>query len=312
MKVRLRVTLAAIGLSLATCAFAQDRTPLRPRITGVSHLSVYTSDAAKAGHFYVHDLGALKGTDPQNPSGVRYYFNSTQFVEILPLPSGTASINRLDHVGYNTPNAEAMRKYLEAHNVTVPSTVTKGGDGSQYFAVKDPEGNSIEFVQPPAHAMSVPLNPLSNHIIHVGYIVHDPAAEDAFYDAVLGFRPYWHGGMKDDETSWISQQVPDGTDWIEYMTVKGPEKTGIPSTMSQDTLGVLDHFALGVQNMERTVNLLYSGDRLTAKHSPPQIGRDSKWQLNIYDPDGIRAELMEFQPMAKPCCSPFLLPSPTK
>jgi hypothetical protein len=33
-------------------------------------------------------------------------------------------------------------------------------------------------------------------------------------------------GMKDDTTDWISQQVPDGTDWLEYMLVKGPEKTG--------------------------------------------------------------------------------------
>jgi hypothetical protein len=118
--------------------------------------------------------------------------------------------------------------------------------------------------------------------------------------------------MKDDVTDWISLQVPDGTDWVEYMTVKGPEKSGIPPSMSQDTLGVLDHFALGVANIEQSMNLLYEGDRLTAKHSPPQIGRDGKWQLNLYDPDGIRAELMEFQPSVKPCCSPFLLPSPTK
>jgi hypothetical protein len=51
---------------------------------------------------------------------------------------------------------------------------------------------------------------------------------------------------------------------------------------------------------------------LTARHSDPKIGRDGKWQVNLYDPDGIRAELMEFQPAVKPCCSPFLLPSPTK
>ncbi len=178
--------------------------------------------------------------------------------------------------------------------------------------MKDPEENRIEFVQPPANPPSVPKNPLSNHVIHVGYIVHDPAIQDTFYRALLGFRPYWHGGMKDDEVAWISQQVPDGTDWVEYMTVKGPEKTGIPPTMSQDTAGVLDHFALGVQNMEKAVTLLYEGDRLTAKHSPPQIGRDGKWQYNLYDPDGIRVELMEFQPAAKPCCSPFLLPSPTE
>jgi catechol 2,3-dioxygenase-like lactoylglutathione lyase family enzyme len=311
MRVRAAIRFAMV-LSVAGCAFGQKGPSDRPKITGVSHLSVYTSDAAKAERFYVHDLGALKGTDPQNPAGVRYYFNAIQFIEVLPLPQGPATINRFDHAGYNTENAEAMRKYLGAHGVAVPSAVTKANDGSQYFEVKDPEGNRIEFVQPPAHPTPVPLNPLSNHIIHVGYIVHDPAAEDMFYDSLLGFRPYWHGGMKDDETAWISQQVPDGTDWIEYMVVKGPEKTGIPPLMSQDTLGVLDHFALGVQNMEKAVDLLYEGDRLTAKHSPPQIGRDGKWQLNMYDPDGIRAELMEYQPSVKPCCSPFLLPSPTK
>jgi len=48
-------------------------------------------------------------------------------------------------------------------------------------------------------------------------------------------------------SNWISQQVPDGTDWLEYMLVHGPEKTGIPASMSQEQLGVLDHFSLGVR-----------------------------------------------------------------
>jgi hypothetical protein len=95
------------------------------------------------------------------------------------------------------------------------------------------------------------------------------------------------------------------------MMVTGPEKTGIPAAMTQDTAGVLDHFALGVKNIEQSYNVLYAGERLDTKHSGAQLGRDGKWQLNIYDPDGIRAELMEFQPAVKPCCSPFLLPSPT-
>ncbi len=299
---------AAMSLFLVACAFGQER----PKITSVSHLSVYTSDPAKAERFYVHDLGALKGTDPYDPKGVRYYFNAIQFVEVLPVPQGPASINRFDHAGYNTADAENMRKYLESHGVAVPSAVTTASDGSRYFEVRDPEGNRVAFVQPPAQPASVPMNVLSKHLIHVGYIVHDPSREDTFYRTLLGFRPYWHGGMKDDATDWISQQVPDGTDWVEYMVVKGPEKTGIPPAMSQETAGVLDHFSLGVQNMEKAVNLLYEGDRLTAKHSPPQIGRDGKWQLNLYDPDGIRAELMEFQASVKPCCSPFLAPSPTE
>ena len=324
MRSRSAAQFAAVGLAsylslflslppfLAWCAFGQERPQERPRITSISHISVYTSDAVKTEHFYVHDLGGLKGPDPQNPSGVRYYFNVIQFVEVLPLPQGSTSVNRLDHIGYNTANAEGLRKYLEAHGVAVPSIVSKGNDGSQYFEVKDPEGNGVQFVQPPAHPASVPTNPLSKHMIHIGYLVHDPAAEDTFYRALLGFRPYWHGGMKDDTTDWISQQVPDGTDWLEYMLVKGPEKTGIPASMSQDTLGVLDHFSLGVTKMQPAVTSLYEGDKLTGKHSGAQIGRDGKWQFNLYDPDGIRVELMEFQPAGKPCCSPFLLPSPTE
>jgi catechol 2,3-dioxygenase-like lactoylglutathione lyase family enzyme len=316
MRVRSAVSSAAFVLSLVAAALGQERpreSPAgRPKITSISHLSVYTSDAAKAERFYVHDLGGLKRTDPQNSSGVRYYFNAIQFVEVLPLPSGPASINRIDHVAYNTTNVEGMRKYLESRGVAVPATVTKASDGSQYFVVRDPEGNRVELVQPPANPTPVPKNPLSDHVIHMGYMVHDPSIEDMFYGTLLGFRPYWHGGMKDDATDWISQQVPDGTDWFEYMIVKGPEKTGIPSSMSQDALGVLDHFSLGVPNMEKAVTLLYEGDRMSGKHSPAQIGRDGKWQFNLYDPDGIRVELMEFQPAGKPCCSSFLAPSPTE
>ena len=174
-----------------------------------------------------------------------------------------------------------------------------------------PKRNHIEFIQPPTHPEPVPVNPLSNHIIHVGFIVHNADAENAFYRKVLGFRPYWYGG-RDGKTEWVSQQVPDGTDWLEYMLQGGPETRGIPHAMSQATAGVLNHFSLGVPNMEKAFNLLYAEDRLPAKDSLPKIGADGKWQLNIYDPDGTRAEVMEFQPAVKPCCSDFTAASPTK
>jgi catechol 2,3-dioxygenase-like lactoylglutathione lyase family enzyme len=277
--------------------------PPRPQITGISHLSVYSSDAAKTEYFYVHDLGAAKRGDPENPAGVRYYFSPVQFIEVLPLPSGENPKNRLDHVAFNTANAEGLRLYFAAHGIVVPAQVEKASDGSLWFNVVDPEGNKVQFVQPPAKPLPIPANPLSVHIIHVGYLVHNADAENPFFRVLLGFRPYWHGGRTDDRTDWISQQVPDGTDWIEYMMVDGPETRGIPAGVSQNDVGVMDHFSLGVFNIEKSVNLLYSGDRLTAKHSPAQIGRDGKWQFNLYDPDGTRAELMEFQPSVKSCCS---------
>ncbi len=289
------------ALTLAAFAFAQPR----PAITGDSHLSVYSSDAAKTESFYSHDLGSAKRPDPQNPAGVRYYFNPVQFVEVLPLQGPTSQVSRFDHVAYNVADADAMRRYLAAKSVAVPDKVTDASDGSKYFEIKDPEGNRIQFVQPPAHPAAVPHNDLSSHIIHVGYIVHDVDKEVAFYRDILGFRPYWHGGMTEDSNSWTSMQVPDGTDWVELMKVVGEP--------TQANAGSLNHFSLGVPNIEQATNTLFNGNRFSGRNSAsPKIGRDAKWQLNMFDPDGTRAEIMEFQPIGKPCCSPFLLPSPTQ
>jgi len=286
-------------------------TSSRPPITGISHIAVYASDPAATERFYVHDLGGIKGGDPETPRGVRYYFAPTQFVEVLPLPSGPASINRLDHVAFATTDAQALRNYLAAHKIAVPRKLEEPGDGSRWFDVIDPEGNRIEFVQRPANTVDVPVNSLSNHIIHVGFIVHNRALEDSFWRTVLGFRPYWFGGMKDDAPpTWISQQVPDGTDWLEYMMVGTPDGRGIPATMSRADLGVLDHFSLGVPNAQAVYTLLWKDGRLAGQSNTPKIGRDAKWQLNLLDPDGTRAEIMEFHAIGTPCCSPFTASDP--
>lgn len=273
----------------------------RPPITGISHIALYAADPAKTEHFYVHDLGAFAGADPVTANGRRYYFAPTQFVEILPLPS-TASINRLDHVAFTTTDAQALRKYLASEKIAVPKKVERAGDGSQWFEVVDPEGNRIQFVQPPADAPLVPYNALSNHIMHVGFIIHDRALEDGFFRTVLGFRPYWFGGMKDDTPTWVSQQVPDGTDWLEYMIVGQPP--------NKADLGVLDHFSLAVPSAQAAYTLLWNGNRLEGQTNTPKIGRDAKWQLNLLDPDGTRAEVMELHAIGEPCCSPFTASDP--
>jgi len=297
-------------LGVATVALTAQE---RPKITGVSHLAVYTSDASATDHYYRVVLGAAKQADPENPKGVKYAFSATQFIEVLPLPSG-AGINRMDHAAFNTVNAEGMRKYLAAKGWKTPASVTKGSDGSRWFAVQDPEGNKIEFVQAPANAKA-PENPnaIGHHIIHVGLLAHSREAEDKFYRELLGFRPYWYGGMQDDKIDWVSQQVPDGHDWVEYMMTSGPSGTGIPANMTQQTLGVLDHFAVGEHSVEEAFKVLQAGNRLEGRHdAAPKIGKDGKGQFNMYDPDGIRAELMNFHATEKPCCSAFTAEDPAE
>ncbi len=198
----------------------------------------------------------------------------SDFAMADPLPAGAPSINRLDHVGYTTADAEAMRAYLAGRKVKVPARVTSASDGSKWFEVTDPEGNRVQFVQPPAAPPAIATNPLSNHIIHVGFIVHNRANEDAFWKDVLGFRPYWFGGMKEDHPTWISLQVPDGTDWLEYMVVGTPDTLGIPPTLTAANLGVLNHFSLGVPNTRDAYTLLWNGERLKGQDAVPKIGRE--------------------------------------
>lgn len=291
-----------LALLAAGAATAQGQA--RPAITGVSHIAVYSADAGPTAQFYTHDLGAARGPDAENAAGVRYWFNGTQFVEVLPLPAGYTGKSRMDHVAFQTTNAEGMRLYLAARGQAVPAAVSVGVDGSKWFAMKDPEGNRLEFVQAGAPGPDA-AGAISHHMIHAGYIVRDEPAVAAFYTGLLGFKPYWHGGPTDARSEWFSMQTPDGLDWIELM------QQDRPSEVSAQVTGILNHFSLGVANMEQTENVLYAGGRLGPRSSDPKIGRDGKWQVNLYDPDGTRAELMEFQPAVEPCCSPFLQPSPT-
>ncbi|AXC14233.1 hypothetical protein ACPOL_4971 [Acidisarcina polymorpha] len=273
-------------------------------------MCVYASDLAASDHFYAHSLGAMKGPDPQDPSGVRYYFSPTQFVEVLPLPA-QHTLSRMACVAYNTVDANGLRDYLRAHGVDSASEVRSGSDGSRWFNTKDPEGNQVQFIQPGRPVtMTADAKPIGTRVIHVGYLVHSRADEDRFYKEILGFRAYWYGAMQSDHLDWVSQQVPDGYDWLEYMLVGDGSDVPV-AKFDLHELGVLNHFSIGVANMEQAVTTLIGEDRLSPRHDGPQMGRDGKWQANLYDPDDTRVELMEFQPTTKPCCSGFTATSPT-
>lgn len=299
----------SVALCIAVAAAGCTAQQSRPRITGISHLSVYASDMAATGAFYEHLIGSAKADDPEDARGARYYFSKTQFVEVLPLPADH-TISRMAHVAYNTSDGAAMRAYLLAHNVPGVTELHTGSDKSHWFEAKDPEGNTVQFVQPAQDAaVAANAHAVSSRVIHIGFLVHDRAAEDAFYKSLLGFRPYWYGAMKPDKVDWISQQVPDGHDWLEYMMV-GEGSTTPLDRIDQRQLGVLNHFSLGVANMEKAMTVMIGEERLSPRHDGPQMGKDGKWQANFYDPDGTRVEFMEFQPVIKPCCSEFTAESP--
>ena len=318
MNLRLFAIAVLSTVTLAATAQMPDTPLRRPKITGISHLAVYTSNPAATDHFYREVVGAVKKADPENPKGIRYMLSATQFIEVLPLPPD-AGINRLDHTAWNTDDAQALRRWLAGKSYKVPDHVEHGADGSLWFAVNDPEGNKVEFVQPPANLkpFSAP-DAIGHHIIHVGEMVHSRAVEDTFYRDLLGFKPYWYGGMTDTRVDWVSQQSPDSHDWLEYMLTFGSTpvgaSSGIPAGMKQHDLGVLDHFSIGVDSVDAAFTKLKDAGRLVGvdAQTHTQMGKDGKGQFNMYDPDDIRVELMNFHATEKPCCSAFTADDPAE
>jgi catechol 2,3-dioxygenase-like lactoylglutathione lyase family enzyme len=280
-------------------ALAQQ--PTRPAITGVAFARFYTTDPTAAQKFYASTLGLeRKETD-----GMWLYpVNHSQWIEVLTTPAPPQPNVRMAAVAFTTDNVAQLESYLEAHNIK-PEVPLKNGQ----FGVRDPEGNLVIFVQQNseklvARALASP-SAASTRIIHVGFIVTDRAKEDAFWQQILGFRPYWRGGPKDDGVdNWVSLQVPDGTDWVEYMLNAGPNP-------SLHQAGVMDHFSLGVSHMSDAVAALARNHCEGPNCTKTQIGRDGKVQLNLYDPDQTRVEFMEFAPTQEPCCSPFTGKHPT-
>ena len=306
---RSRFVLGFVVVACTAGAYAQGAA-VRPKITGISHIAIYTSNPAATEHFYTVTVGAVKAPDPENPQGVRYMIGDKQWVEVLPLPPNAGN-NRLDHVAFTLgwPGVESMRKFLKAHGWSVPDRVTKNPDNTIQFSVLDPEGNKVEFMAPLVFAQVNPPNIIGHHIIHVGFVVHDRAKEDTFYRTLLGFVPYWYGGMQDNKIDWVSQQVTDGHDWLEYMMTSTP-----PGTMPQHQMGVMNHFSIGEKSVDDAFATLQKGGRLEGVQADKstKIGKDGKGQFNMYDPDETRVELMNFHASEKPCCSPFTAPDPAQ
>jgi catechol 2,3-dioxygenase-like lactoylglutathione lyase family enzyme len=274
-----------------------------PAITGISHVIFYSDNIAQSREFY----GALLGWPPvpatSSAPGLRFYPNHAQYVELLPPPS-PGQAGRLDLVAFRTNDAERLREHLAVKGIAVPDAVTAEHDCSRSFQVRDPEGNLVEFTQlgrkhVPSPSPAVLARRLSTHIMHAGYVVRDRASLDHFYKDVLGFHLYWQGGAKPGDVDWVMMQVPDGTDWIEYML-------NLPAHPTPSQLDSANHIAPGVIHVaDLQRQLEQRGWQAPGGRDPKVLGVDGKLQLDLHDPDGTRVEFMEFLPMKTPCCSPY-------
>jgi catechol 2,3-dioxygenase-like lactoylglutathione lyase family enzyme len=295
--------LTALLLDLPSATALQA--PKRPPIVGVAGFAARVSDLEAARRFYSGVLGLDEAFTIRNPVGdtdlTTFKINDRQYVYIAPDLEGQ-DVSRLLFVSFETTDAQALRSYLVSKGVAAPTAIEPDPEGNLSLLVRDPEGNNVQFIQFAPGSLHTRnqgrfLSPrrLSDHALHVGYLIRDPDKLDTFYKDILGYRLIWKGGMRDDRFDWISMAVPEGNQWIEYMV-----NTGTPSTRQ---LGVLNHLALGTTDIqgahEQVVGRGYAGK------AEPSIGRDGRWLMHLYDPDLTRTEFMVRKPVKEPCCSPI-------
>jgi catechol 2,3-dioxygenase-like lactoylglutathione lyase family enzyme len=259
--------------------------PPRPRVTGIGHVAFRVSDAAAARRFYGDVLG-LTEQAPQRQR-IAYLIGHRQHVLLEPgLPAGEDE--RLSHIAFETTDVKAMAAYLTSRGVRILHPGERCTDTA--IRVADPDGNIVEFIEstwPSDARRPAAGRALSSRLLHAGAVVRDEAAAHVFYREALGFSEIWRGGRTEGVTSWVNMRVPDGTDYLEYMLVTNP-----PDRRQR---GVLHHICLVVPDIQSAWDGVVgrTDPAMRAQLSPPNVGRNDRWQLNLYDPDGTRTELME-------------------
>jgi lactoylglutathione lyase len=292
----LRLAAAVVLAMPAGAATAQ-----RPPIVGAAKFAAKTNDLGAERTFFGSVLGF--GEAFASEKLVSFKVNDHQYIEISPdLQSETE--DRVSFIAFETTDVRGLREFLLSRGVTAPE-VRAGDDGNPSFIVQDPDGHAVGFVQyvPGSRegkkfGKALSNERVSQHIAHVGLSVRNRDAADRFYRDILGFRLMWQGGPTDDRIVYVCMRVPNGADWLEYMLGDQPR--------TPKALGGAHHLSLTVPSIEagyRTVK-----ERGYSPPREPTIGRNGMWQVNLYDHNLTRVELMEPKPVRTPCCSPMLGP----
>ncbi len=284
----------AVALSAAYLLSAKD--VARPHITGVAHIGIFAHDYEKSRAFYRDFLGFEEAYDLKNsdgtPSMTFFKVNERQYIELF--VEKEPDTDRLNHISVETDDIDAMRDYLASRGLPVPAKAGTGRIKNRSFTIKDPDGHGVEFVQYMPDGWTVrekgkhlPDSRISQRIAHVGVIVTDVPASMKFYKEILGFEETWRGSSTGTQLSWINLKVPDGKDYVELMLYKdAPEPT---------KRGTAHHLCLEVPSVATAVAELEAkpSRKQYSRTLEPKVGINRKRQVNLFDPDGTRTELME-------------------
>jgi catechol 2,3-dioxygenase-like lactoylglutathione lyase family enzyme len=286
------IVLTAIALMAATAAGAADA-----HITGIAHMAIYVHDIEKSRAFYHDFLGYDEPYHLGNPDGTLsmtfFKINERQYIEVF--PEKAAGTDRMYHIAIETDDIEGLRRALAAKGVKVPEKASVGRIKNQNFNITDPDGHTVEIVQYMPDGWTVREkgkylpDRVSARMMHVGILVGSLDAATKFYGGILGFQEFWRGSRDGKVLNWVNTRVPDGDTYIEFMLYDQ-----MPAPTAR---GTAHHMCLEVPDIDKAKAWLEARPAMKQYTRPLEIrtGTNRKRQMNLYDPDGTRLELMEPQ-----------------
>ncbi len=277
----MRVSWMAFALSMIVSLPAVQSSP---RIIGIACAEYYVSDLATAKAFYGDFLGYNVTSDSSD----------SEFVQISPRQSLHLILNRsvgdrLAYLVFSTDDLWGLHKILALRGVAVSAGSKKGPEGES-FRIMDPDGHVIQFVPYFELLDDKPADPLpgiSSRMTHAGILVSSADASIKFYRDQLGFAETWRGSRDNKILSWVNLKVPDGNDYVEFM---------LYSKLAEPTKrGTQHHICLEVPDVKKAWDVLQTRTLPKECKAPTEMktGVNGKRQINLFDPDGTRIEIME-------------------
>jgi catechol 2,3-dioxygenase-like lactoylglutathione lyase family enzyme len=231
--------------------------PVHARATKYDNVHIRVADPARAGAWYVKNLGARADSSP-----TRVYFGDTLIAIVKtdkPQPSAGSVI---DHIALSYADLDARLKILGDAGITVtPSPRGHAGFAKSAF-IEDPWGVRIELVQ----------DSEATGFHHVHLKVPDPQAALTWYHEMLG----------------ASRGKVKGNDGVRFGNVWLLAEKGAGAVPSADR--AIQNVALQVTEIQKAVTEL-KGKGVQVVTEPRAIG--PLWYAFVEGPNGVRTELLQ-------------------
>jgi catechol 2,3-dioxygenase-like lactoylglutathione lyase family enzyme len=247
------------------------------------------ADLDKTRRFYGDVLGFEEVRQAKDASGqlhgLVFKVNDDQF---LAFSAGAGSF-RLVGISLLTPEIGRARAWVAEHRLA-PSEVRTQDDGNPHFALTDPDGTTVDFVeyrlgswQAELRGKALGARRISDHLQHAGLVVASEPAAMGFYREKLGFWEKNRGGPMPGDVRWIIMLMPVTTgDFIEFMVY------------AQDPPERRQHICFAVPDIDRTHRELI--DAGVQQKFKPFVTNTGLHLMNVRDPNGLRVEFWEIRP----------------